>query len=768
MTIQRHTDTHSIHSKRKFSFFANALLKRKNKYSTHNARVIQAAQAHAPPKLVLHLHFFQRLFTDTAMTISDDKKNNYIYKPIQNLNYEINIYFLQNSNSNLYIIADNTGICTARQCFYYNPDGTKEIWYKQQDVFAFRMINGLPYTGSFDQNIVESVDHKSNTYRRINEMHFKPTATPVQKQTERNKARNKPNFECEFLVITKQPNLDKTYNKWHSTNDMVMVTFRDPNISMSEIQQFKIKHDLILDYKPSNKLPLEMRTTYIFRLGPTKCGSQKDAITTAKEIFEQDSFRVKIAEPSIQLYKEPAMVPNQDDNSASSAAFCSSISLNEPSKSRMWQIDNDGSSIIWNGQIGTADADADICDCWAAGYNGYGIKIAVIDFNGFEFTHEDMAGRYQKGFNFVNNTPINGNTYTSTTAAHGHAVSSTIVAIDNNGVGIAGVARHATIIPYIFDGNTSLIIKALDSAIVAGADIVNMSFGNYTAWATLQNKIKQIDTLGRPDQWNPSIKYGTIVVASAGNDDTSSVAQYPAAYPEVIGVGGTNPNDFRGKQGDGWGIWYNTAGQPVGGSNYGPFYEVVAPAAVYWAADYMGSQGWGPNNYYNFNGTSFASPTVAGIAAILLSKNGGLYSSQVRSVIKSGAEKVRPSTYNYNYNTSDPGRSFEMQYGRVSCINSLNSISVGINEQVKNDFINISAYYNGQGQLVLLYDFKDKNKNAFAAVYDILGKEILRTEILASQNQTNISVNTLSQGIYLLNVFSKEGNKISSQKFMKY
>ncbi|MBI2966805.1 MAG: hypothetical protein HYY40_03195 [Bacteroidetes bacterium] len=62
MTRQFQTDTQTDRRKRKFSFFANALLKRKNKFATHNARVAQATQSDTQTKAYATLAFFPTPF----------------------------------------------------------------------------------------------------------------------------------------------------------------------------------------------------------------------------------------------------------------------------------------------------------------------------------------------------------------------------------------------------------------------------------------------------------------------------------------------------------------------------------------------------------------------------------------------------------------------------------------------------------------------------------------------------------------------------------
>ena len=113
--------------------------------------------------------------------------------------------------------------------------------------------------------------------------------------------------------------------------------------------------------------------------------------------------------------------------------------------------------------------------------------------------------------------------------AHGHG---TMVA----GI-LAAVAPDAMIMPLqAFDdhgcGSIYNISKAIKYAVSHGAQVINMSFGIPGRGQTLKNAIKE------------AIKAGVIVVASAGNDNTSA-PQFPAAYPDVVAVAATDLNDVK-------------------------------------------------------------------------------------------------------------------------------------------------------------------------------------------------------------------------------
>jgi Subtilisin-like serine proteases len=163
--------------------------------------------------------------------------------------------------------------------------------------------------------------------------------------------------------------------------------------------------------------------------------------------------------------------------------------------------------------------------------------------------------------------------------AHGHG---TLVA----GI-IAAIAPDALIMPIrAFDdqgqSDQFTIAKAIYWAVDHGADVINMSFGTMEKSKVLKDAIEYAN------------KQGVTLVASAGNDNTET-EQYPASYDKVIAVAATNLWDMK-----------------TSFSNFGKAVDVSAPGASI-IAPY-------PNGYYAIvSGTSFASPIVAGEAALLRS-----------------------------------------------------------------------------------------------------------------------------------------------------
>lgn len=165
----------------------------------------------------------------------------------------------------------------------------------------------------------------------------------------------------------------------------------------------------------------------------------------------------------------------------------------------------------------------------------------------------------------------------------------------------------------------------------AEADVVNNSWNGGAPSYAITNTITDATTNGRFGK-------GTVIVFSAGNNanDPNAAVSYPANLSNVIAVGAID-----------------RTGTVAYYSNGGPELDVVAFAGNYAGdivtMDLLGPAGYngGPdgNNDYtsHFSGTSAAAPQVAGVAALLLSREPSLTYQQVLSRIKGGADPWGPS-----------------------------------------------------------------------------------------------------------------------------
>jgi serine protease len=258
------------------------------------------------------------------------------------------------------------------------------------------------------------------------------------------------------------------------------------------------------------------------------------------------------------------------------------------------------------------------------GSQGEGVIVAVID-TGVAKVPDLANTELVPGFNFVNNTA-------DATDDHGHGthVAGTIAQSTHNGVGVAGVAFKAKIMPIKVlsargSGSVSGIAEGIRWAADHGAKVINMSLGGPMASSVLSKAVKYAHDKG------------VVVVCAAGNDGRGKVS-YPAAYPGAFAVAATQFDESTtfysnwGKEIDIAAPGGNTrVDQNNDGMMDGVLQNTVVPGNT--------SQ----NDYLLFMGTSMASPHVAGVAALVVGA-GVTNPDKVEQILKDTARqpKLKP------------------------------------------------------------------------------------------------------------------------------
>jgi subtilisin family serine protease len=253
--------------------------------------------------------------------------------------------------------------------------------------------------------------------------------------------------------------------------------------------------------------------------------------------------------------------------------------------------------------------------------------------------------------------------------AHEVMVSGIIGAKTNNGLGIAGIAggwgtegaRIMTIsfFSYPFQGTTlsDAIAPSILYAVNNGADIINFSYGYF---GTGTNSFYQdiYDAIDYAYQSN------VLFVAGSGNVNCPPV-YFPASHPKAVGVGGTDRDDNRWER-------FAGCGQDFG-ANYGPELDIAAPAmdinSTFWDNSNSNYNYWSDVDPNLSFGTSFATPIVAGVAALMKSANPCISVEDLQAILKGTASKTGP--YDYHWDWERPGHSIELGYGRVNAGNAV-------------------------------------------------------------------------------------------------
>jgi subtilisin family serine protease len=232
---------------------------------------------------------------------------------------------------------------------------------------------------------------------------------------------------------------------------------------------------------------------------------------------------------------------------------------------------------------------------------------------------------------------------------HGSHVAGIIAARNSDNEDFNGVASEAKLMAIkIFDNqgrftSVSELLRGIRSSIIDGAKVINASIGGSYYSKLEEDTYKLADSLG------------VVVVAAAGNANSNNDYQpvYPASYETVLSVAATDRTDTIASF-----------------SNYGESVDVSAPGSQipstmnntsYLAqrlpSNFVKNIG-GDHGIWLLSGTSMATPHVAGLTALILSKNPELTPSQVREIIKNSADKISGNK--------------QVSHGRVNALSALN------------------------------------------------------------------------------------------------
>lgn len=274
------------------------------------------------------------------------------------------------------------------------------------------------------------------------------------------------------------------------------------------------------------------------------------------------------------------------------------------------------------------------------------VHVAVID-TGIRGGHEDLAGQWSGGYDFIASLsnsrdgdgrdpdPTDPGDYAGpfSSSWHGSHVAGTIGAATNNGIGVAGIAYGATLQPVRVLGPQGGFTSDILDAIRWSAGLAVPGVPNNPNPAQVQNL-----SLGGPGAcdiaWqravNDAILAGSVVVVAAGNSDAPASEFTPSSCDRLITVGSVDRTGDK--------AWY---------SNYGSDVEISAPGGDTGVGD--GSSGVlstvdtgttvpTGDGYAYFQGTSMASPHVAGIVALMLSVNPNLTHGQIIRALQLSAK----------------------------------------------------------------------------------------------------------------------------------
>ncbi len=528
-------------------------------------------------------------------------------------------------------------------------------------------------------------------------------------------------------------------------DNQVMVRFKKSTISVEEVTAFMQKYDLTLVNTQVWNMSESGKQVFIFRMNNNSLAFTAGHLSAA--LFEQEKSIVASAQPNrLNLLQVDGEMVDPTTN---------------PSFYKSWHLDNNGQQLFCSSKSGTNDADVKVRDTWNSGYNGQGITIGVIDIGGFDYNHPGLQGQMIAGWDCINNRSYDATNYYFADANQGHGMGVTGIIVATSSNGATGVAPGARVAPLLISGSEASIVLALQKALELNLDIVNMSFAIGYSEAVKQ-QVQNLTSLGRK-KFGTSL--GTIVIASHGNNgsDDAVSPQWPAAYNEVISVGASTPDDRFKTDNDPWSIGGTWA------TNYGDLVDLTAPGVCIYTTDIAGSGGYSSTDYGGLQKTSAAAPIVAGVVALLLSKNNSLTWEEVRTTMLNSADKVHNGDYNYNHDASKAGHSREMGYGRVNALKAIGEVAVGIGNEPTLAFSNDIKVVNPieNGRLEIFYPGAELEEDMLVAVYDMSGKLVAQRLLGRHEEYVSIDVNDMTAGMYFARFMYREDELVQTVKFVK-
>jgi len=259
---------------------------------------------------------------------------------------------------------------------------------------------------------------------------------------------------------------------------------------------------------------------------------------------------------------------------------------------------------------------------------------------------------------------------------HGTGTAGILVA-QQNSIGLSGVAPNCTLLPISLDfgnsGQDVIFSAGFTHAYLSGASVLSNSWGGGSGYSLTDDAISDALTLGRPI--NGGLDHlGCVVVFAAGNDNNNGISSPGQDNTDILVAGATSICKERKRY---WAINAQSCEDgELWGSNYGIGLGVMAPGIRITTTDNQSTTST-PGAYRNdFNGTSAATPQVAGVAALILSLYPCLTQEQVVKIIEQSAWKINTSMYSYSSTIGEPNGTWnnEMGYGFLDAYASLNTL----------------------------------------------------------------------------------------------
>jgi len=364
---------------------------------------------------------------------------------------------------------------------------------------------------------------------------------------------------------------------------------------------------------------------------------------------------------------------------------------------------------------------------YGMGGNSYNV-VAVID-DACDWNHEDLYDQVWYGWDYAMEdwdiTPDNPQEH-----KHGTHVTGTVAATIGNGVGVAGMVNDTVYFGKVGlpDGTMSdeAIVNAIyDIGDIPRVSVVNMSLGGEAPGTAVEQACNYA--------WNN----GKLLVVASGNNGQGFIS-WPAAFPSAMAVGSIG--------GDGTDLYLTAYSQ------FGNEQEICAPGGDMQTG--FGIVSCIPGNDYEaMEGTSMASPHVAGLAGLLKNLNEDLTNVELRNILASTA-------YDFGNTGWDPYFGYGMINAELAIQTALGAVT-GTAELDAADVMTV--YPNPASDRISIAKKMDFSQGQFE-IHNSAGKRVMETNV-GNARLTTVQIADLPQGVYILKMTSEKG--VASTKFVK-
>lgn len=275
------------------------------------------------------------------------------------------------------------------------------------------------------------------------------------------------------------------------------------------------------------------------------------------------------------------------------------------------------------------DEDMDALEAWGITIGDASVRVVVLD-TGTQQNHPDIHQVPGQSFTGTGTNGGPGNRCDN----HGTAVAGCVAATINNGIGIAGIAPGARVqaakifneidlfglfcLPFL-ESTDAWTAAGINWSASSGARVTNSSWGGGNPSAVITAA------------FDLTRAAGVVHFGAAGNDGTGTVG-YPASLESVNAVAAMASDGTRASF-----------------STYGPGLFISAPGAAVLSTDRTGSDGYGADDWTIIDGTSFASPYAAGVAALVISADPTLTPDEVTAIMAQTAVDKGTSGYDTDF-----------------------------------------------------------------------------------------------------------------------